>query len=46
MLLLTDGTHAARDHERLRDARERRQRLVFQTQFEAVRRPAPGGQPR
>jgi len=45
-LLLTDGEHAARDQERLEDARERRRRLVFQTQFEAVRRPAPGGQPR
>jgi hypothetical protein len=45
-LLLTDGAHPARTQERLADARERRQRLVFQTQFEAVRRPAPGGQPR
>ncbi len=45
-LLLTDGEHPAREQERLKDARERRQRLVFQTQFEAVRRPAPGGQPR
>jgi hypothetical protein len=45
-LLLTGGAHAAREQERLLDARERRQRLVFQTQFEAVRRPAPGGQPR
>jgi len=41
-----NARHPACDQERLGDARERRQRLVFQTQFEAVRRPAPGGQPR
>lgn len=46
-LLLTEGPHPAREAEKaILDARDKRQRLGFQGNFEAVVRPAPGGAPR
>jgi len=46
-LLLTDGEHPAREAEKsIKDVRDRRQRLVFQENYEALVLPAQGAVPR
>ena len=46
VLLLTDGTHPARDQERFQDVADKRRRLTFdQGKFELIQLPAKGGKP-
>lgn len=46
-LMLTEGEHPARGAEAgFRDGRDRRQRLTFQDEYEALQLPSPGALPR
>lgn len=46
-LMLTEGEHPARGAEAgFRDGRDRRQRLTFQDEYEALQLPSPGASPR